>query len=233
VRDVVLLLGWAMPAASLAPLADALAAEFRVTTLALPAGATLEAMARAALAHAPARAVWVGWSLGGMVAAQAALLAPARVTALAALATNLSFIARADWPCAMDPVDLSAFSEACAVDPAATRDRFLALQCRGAASVRQDLRQLRALAAEVAVDPAGLAVLRDADLRAPAAALACPSLWCLGEHDALVPAAAAGPIAARVPDARVAVLPGASHVSFLLSPQAVADRLRTFLAETA
>ena len=56
-------------------------------------GGVLEAI----LAHSPARAVFVGWSLGGQLAMQLAAHSPQRVAAVVTLASNPCFIARADW----------------------------------------------------------------------------------------------------------------------------------------
>lgn len=238
VRELVLLSGWAMPAAMLAPLQAALAGKFRVTLVDLPYSATLAGMARQVLAEAPPQAAWFGWSLGGMVAAQAALLAPQRVTALAVLATNPAFVARDDWPHAMPGDVFAAFSGLFAVDPHAAIARFQALQCRGALSAREDLRRVRAGTDAVgAVDAralrSGLDVLRDGDLRAGIAELACPALWMFGEHDALVPVAVAADVTRIAPGARVTILPGASHASALVSCGRVVDALESFLVEHA
>lgn len=242
-RELVLLPGWSMPPDSFASLLPVLAPRWRVTVLPLPVADTLPDMAAAALAAAPARAVWLGWSLGGMVAAQAAVLQPARVAALVAVATSLRFVAAPDWPRAMPAAEFAAFSAALAADADATLARFQGLVTRGAATARDDLRQLRALAASTeggaglapAATVAGLArtlaVLGSADLRAIAATLSCPNLWLYGERDALVPAAVAADVQRCLPLARIERLAGASHAPFLSAPATVTAALERFLPE--
>src|SRR5436190_1638834 len=46
----------------------------------------------------PARAVFVGWSLGGQLALELAATAPERVTALVTICSNPRFVATQDWP---------------------------------------------------------------------------------------------------------------------------------------
>lgn len=236
-RDLVLLPGWAMPPAVFSPLLPLLEKRgWRVHLPALPLADNLSAMADAVLAGAPARAVWLGWSLGGMVAAQAACAQPARVDALVTVATNLRFIAADDWPAAMPSNEFHGFSAEVAADPATALARFNALVARGGAAARADQRRLRALCAADGQDPRHLRltlrVLAEADLRAGASALSCASLWLYGEQDALVPAAIAGEITRRVPRATTRILPGASHIPFLSAPETVADALATFLPES-
>lgn len=60
-----------------------------------------------------------------------------------------------------------------------------------------------------------------------------PVLVVVGEDDALSPPDAAREMAAGLPRARVAVLPGAGHLSNLEQPEAFDDVVRTFLDEVA
>ena len=84
---LVLLHGWAMHSGLFAPLVQALRDAFELHLVDLPghghnAGApgplTLASAAEAVLAEAPQRALWLGWSLGGLVAMQVA--APSRAS---------------------------------------------------------------------------------------------------------------------------------------------------------
>lgn len=226
---LVMLPGWAMPGAAFGELLPALRENFHLTVIDLPGsganadvavGDSLEAMALTVADAAPLHASWLGWSLGGMVAACVAANEPQRVASLVTIGTNLTFVQRAGWQAAMPEATFDAFVREVASEGDAALQRFLALQCQGAAGARDDLRMLRELAAsQPRVSPAalldGLAVLRGADLRRAAADIRCPSLWIYGERDALVPAAAAEAVARRVSGARTAVLPGVAHVPFL------------------
>jgi pimeloyl-[acyl-carrier protein] methyl ester esterase len=238
-HDLVLLPGWSMPVAVFAPLLALLPETVRVTVMPLPQATSLQAMAQRALAAAPENAVWCGWSLGGLVAAQAALLQPARVAALLSLATSPAFVARADWPQAMPAADLAAFSaglSGAAPDLAATLTRFDALQSRGSANARAELRQLRALRnaappPSAAVLHDGLQVLHDGDLRAGLARISCPSTWLYGEQDALVPVSVAADVRKLLPRARVEVVAHASHFGVVADAQMLAAVLAASIAD--
>lgn len=247
VRELVLLPGWSMPADLFAGVQRGLAEGINSRVLSVPMNAALENMALAALEQAPPVAVWCGHSLGGMIALQAALLAPARVSAVLVLAASPSFVVRDGWPHAMPAQTLAAFAAGLEGDVAGTLARFDALQCRGGNSARADLRALRALrsptrqcAAERGTQGnesvlsaqgaaglrAGLAALAASDLRVAITRLACPVTWLLGEEDALVPVAVAREIRLLVPNAHVVTCAAANHLSGLVGdPSAVLNEL--------
>jgi pimeloyl-[acyl-carrier protein] methyl ester esterase len=257
---LVLLPGWSLPAALFDGLRRSLPADGDARVLAYgvsdaesrqaatvthdpaaAASALLAGMARNALAQSPARALWCGHSLGGLVALQAALLARERVAGLLLLATTPCFVARTDWPCALPAAELAAFAAGLATDPDATLARFDALQCRGGDSVRADLRAVRAWRADAASlnQPAGtdfpwrpnalrlgLDVLASADLRTSLAKVTCPQTWLFGAKDALVPAAVAREIRLLAPSARVVTCAAANHLPGLANDaQALRDAL--------
>ena len=225
--ELVLLHGWGMNAAVWSPLLDALRARYRVTRLELPghgASAPLEAdlaaWARACLDAAPPGAAWLGWSLGGLVAQQAALLDPARIGRLCLVASTPCFVQRADWDCAMPAAVFRQFAQALSEDIDATLRRFLGLQVKGAPDARHLLRLLdQALAARPAADPAGLRaglqLLLDGDLRSALGRLAMPVHWLLGARDTLVPPALAQTLPEWLEAADVTLLRGAGHAPFL------------------
>ena len=51
---------------------------------------SLEEMAERVLKQAPEKAIWLGWSLGGLVASQVALTHPERVQTLVTVASSLA-----------------------------------------------------------------------------------------------------------------------------------------------
>lgn len=208
--DLVLLPGWSLPTQVFDDLLAQLPAHVRAWPVELPAGNSVRAIAAAALERAPAHAVWCGFSLGGMVALQAALLAPQRVTALCLLATSPSFVARHGWPHAMPADALTAFAAGLDTNAADTLARFDALQTRGSTTARADLRRLRQWRASgtPAALRDGLQALQDADLRADVRRLSCPSIWIFGANDALVPVA----VAAQTGAAHSVVLEHTNHL---------------------
>ncbi len=237
--ELVLLHGWGMNAAVWEPLLPALSAEFAVTVIELPGhgespkaiAADLSEWARRCLGVAPARAHWVGWSLGGQVALRAALDAPARIGGLSLIATTPRFVRAADWSSAMPLESFHAFADALAEDANATVLRFLGLQVKGAEHATETLRMLRD---ELKQRPAasrdglaqGLEILSHSDLRGELANLGCPSHWLFGARDTLVPRAVRQRIAELLPAARTIEIDGAGHAPFLSHPQACLDALR-------
>jgi pimeloyl-[acyl-carrier protein] methyl ester esterase len=201
-------------------------------------GAALDDWAQALLAAAPPRAIWLGWSLGGLVALAAALRAPERVSALVLMTATPRFVQAPDWTPAMPAATLGRFHDGLVADPAGTLERFLALQVRGSDQGREVLRGLRrGLRSSPQPDPAALALgldlLRQEDLRHRLAGLVQPSLWLFGSHDTLVPAAAAPAVAGLAPGARTLVLDGAAHAPFLSHPRECALAIRAFVAGIA
>jgi pimeloyl-[acyl-carrier protein] methyl ester esterase len=242
---LVLLHGWGMNAGVWEALPAPVTAARRLAPVELPGHGTapfpaanpgLEGWAEACLQAAPERAVWLGWSLGGLVALQVALQAPERVYGLILMAATPRFVRAPAWPQAMPPETLAQFHDGLVADPALTLDRFLALQVRGSEAARETLRTLRQ---EIAMRPApgaaalarGLSILRDSDLRARLAELRCRTLWLFGQRDILVPAGVADGIVGLLPQAQVRVIPGAGHAPFLSHPAEAGAEIAGFLAE--
>ncbi|MDQ9387065.1 alpha/beta fold hydrolase, partial [Serratia marcescens] len=105
-RDLVLLHGWGLNAEVWSCIQARLAPHFRLHLVDLPGygrsqgfGAlSLEQMTEIVLAAAPPQAWWLGWSLGGLVASQAALMQPERLKGLITVASSPCFAARDEWP---------------------------------------------------------------------------------------------------------------------------------------
>jgi len=237
--DVVLLHGWGMNCAVWQPVVAAWRQDLRLSCIELPGhgGSPAAGSADAAewvaalLDAAPARAYWIGWSLGGQLALQAALLAPERVAGLGLIGATPCFVRRADWSPAM-PVDtFEAFVTQLAADPQAALQRFLALQVKGDGVARSTLKRLRDTVAarpkpQIEALQQGLALLRDTDLRDRLASLQCAQCWLFGDRDALVPSALGEWLATQVPGAGVVALPEAGHAPFLSHTQATLRSLR-------
>jgi pimeloyl-[acyl-carrier protein] methyl ester esterase len=197
-----------------------------------------EAWADACLEAAPERAVWLGWSLGGLIALEAALRVPERVSALVLLTATPRFVRARDWPAAMDAATLARFHEELQADPSGTLDRFLALQVRGSVAARDCLRTLRReVSWRPAANPAalemGLDLLRTSDLRERICGLACPTLWLFGQRDTLVPAAASEGLAALLPDSVQRVIAGAAHAPFLSHRDETGAQIASFIQEVS
>lgn len=202
------------------------------------AGTTLSfAQTAAALAATlPDGCTLCGWSLGGMLALQAAWLAPRRCKGLILIGSTPSFTQRADWPHAQPPALLDTFSQAIREDAATTLQRFVALLNQGDAQARVLGRaMLKQLPASELPETAsllnGLGWLRDVDLRAQIASVATPALLIHGERDPLMPLAAAQWLTAQLPQARLEVFAATAHAPFLADPARFAELVGNFCHE--
>lgn len=243
-RDLVMLHGWGMNSAVWCGFADELAANYRVTLIDLPGHGhspfngqlALADWAEDCLAVAPDSAVWLGWSLGSMVALQAAHQAPTRVSGLLMLAGMPRFVQAQDWPHAMAPRTLDLFIQALGDDHRGTLERFLALQMLGSDLAKETLRSLKQRLHE-RPDPQpealqiGLNLLKHADLRTALRELECPTAWLYGDRDTLAPAAAAGLLERWHPSVTTAVIRGAAHTPFLSHPIETREAVKRLLEQ--
>lgn len=239
-RDLVLLHGWGLNAQVWQGIATRLAPHFRLHCVDLPGygrsvgyGALpLADMADIVLAQAPKQAVWLGWSLGGLVASQAALSAPARVSALVTVASSPCFSAHEEWP-GIKPTVLQGFQQQLSEDFQRTVERFLALQTLGTGSARQDARLLKRVVLEqpmpsIEVLEGGLDILRHTDLREAMASLTLPMLRIYGALDGLVPRKVASLLDERWPDTDSVVMAQAAHAPFISHPDTFAETVCAF-----
>ncbi len=227
---LVLLHGWGLNAEVWNTIREELASQFTLHLVDLPGfgrsrgyqALTLEAMAEEVLERAPQNAIWLGWSLGGLVASQIALTHPTRVQALVTVASSPCFSAREEWP-GIKPEVLAGFQQQLSDDFQRTVERFLALQTMGTDTARQDARLLKSTVLslpmpEVSVLNGGLEMLKTVDLRAPLAALAMPHLRIYGYLDGLVPRKIVPLLDALWPDSESLVIPKAAHAPFVSHP---------------
>jgi pimeloyl-[acyl-carrier protein] methyl ester esterase len=239
---LVMIHGWGLNSGIWNEFAPLLQASFQVTRIDLPGhgrsdwqGVTsLDEWVDAVLAVVPTPAVWLGWSLGGLLATRAASRAPGNVAALITLACNPCFVRKPGWQSAMLPSLLETFSSELARDYERTLTRFLALQVRGSEQAGAALKTLRTTllaqgTPDMAALGAGLEILRATDLRPDMQAIDCPLLMIMGERDTLVPVKAGRDTLGLCRDARLEVIDGAGHAPFLAAPETVADLINHFL----
>ncbi|KDM92328.1 pimeloyl-ACP methyl ester esterase BioH [Photobacterium galatheae] len=239
--DLVLIHGWGMNGAVWQHLIPQLENHYRIHVVDMPgyghstsvAAGTVEAMAEALLHGAPEEAVWLGWSLGGLVAKQAALLAPARISKLITVASSPCFAAGDDWR-GIKPQVLRDFQQQLSDDFALTVERFMALQAMGSPTARQDIKQLRqAVLSRPQPSPdalaQGLEILAEVDLRTQLAQIRQPWLRLYGRLDGLVPAKVAADMDHLVPDSPKVMFTKASHAPFISHPEDFISALHAFI----
>jgi pimeloyl-ACP methyl ester carboxylesterase len=188
------------------------------------------------------RAVVVGSSMGGFIAAEFVLMAPTRVAGLvlvdaagmvptrAELSRALPFV----WSTALVGARMATASRSVAARPRLRR-AALRMVVDDAAALPADLTYWALLA------PPGPST-RDG-LRASFSYLThdwgerlrgidCPTLIVWGEGDALIPVRHAGEYARRIPGARVVRVPRAGHLPMVEQPEIFNDTLLRFLDGT-
>lgn len=229
--DLVLVHGWGMNGAVWEQTCEQLQANFRVHMVDLPGygySAELHAddlaqIAQALIRQAPRQAVWLGWSLGGLVATYMALNYPDYVVKLITVASSPKFSAAEQehpmWR-GIKPHVLTAFTEQLLIDFHPTVERFLALQAMGSPSARQDIKRLKqAVLSRPAPNPAallaGLKILAQTDLRSQLAHLSIPTLRLYGRLDGLVPVKIAQELNDLMPESGVHIFPFSAHAPFL------------------
>ena len=227
---LVLLHGWGLNAEVWNCITGELASQFTLHLVDLPGfgrsrgfGAmSVEEMAQQVLDAAPQHTIWLGWSLGGLVASQIALTHPERVRALVTVASSPCFSAQDDWP-GIKPDVLAGFQKQLSEDFQRTVERFLALQTMGTDTARQDARALKQTVLslpmpDVEVLNGGLEILKTVDLREPLAALAMPHLRIYGYLDGLVPRKVVPVLDSLWPQSESLVINKAAHAPFISHP---------------
>jgi len=232
---LVLVHGWAMHGGIFAPLTEILQHRYTVHCVDLPGHGRSR---RSALPLEPTsvvdaihrqipRALWLGWSMGGLFALEAALGHHSEdVPGLIMLSSSPRFVAAADWPQGMVREQFERFATDLAHDYRTTVNRFLALEVLGDLQAHGDLRTLKHdLYTYGEPDPdrlqEGLALLERSDRRTDLPRLGAPSLWIAGRRDRLVSPAAMRE-ASALAGGHYLELQHAAHAGFLGQAAAIA-----------
>ena len=241
-HDLVLIHGWAMHGGIFAPLLEKLGAELRVHLVDLPGHGRSNGEARFELADCAARiaarvprAIWVGWSLGGIVALRAALDHAPQVRGVAAIAASPRFVAGSDWQHGVAMEVFSGFESSLQGGYRDTVERFLALETMGSPHAQIELRELKARVfahgePSLTALRDGLHALENHDLRAEISTLSMPSLWISARRDRLVPPAAMQWAAQQAPRSRQIEI-NSGHAPFISHAREIATALHAFAAE--
>ncbi len=240
--QLVLIHGWAMHGGVLQPLVDALAGRCTMHVVDLPGhgysrdcGLPLEPHACAvAIAAATPPAIWLGWSMGGLIALTAALDLPQQVRGLAMLCATPKFVRDVSWPHGSDGALVHQLASDLEMDYRATLDRFLALETLGSADPHAELRHLRQLVfargePDLRILQEGIHLLETSDLRSDLSHLTVPSAWIAGRRDRLVPPPAMAWSASQC-DGDYHEIPQAGHAPFFGHVDALVQALQPLFA---
>lgn len=243
---LVLLHGWSMSHAVFAELADLLATDFHLLIPDLPGhgGSTpsipcrLEVVAGALKGWLEQRALepvsLLGWSLGGQVALQLAVIAPQLIERLLLVATTPRFCGGDDWTAGLPPAELRILRRGLQRRYLATLGEFFDRQFGDELFEAERRREILQFAvrpvgppeAEAALET--LDLLGHEDLRSALASITQPALVIHGEQDPIIPWAAGRYLADHLPQARLVSLPGIGHAPFLSRPRETAKLVAEF-----
>jgi pimeloyl-[acyl-carrier protein] methyl ester esterase len=240
---LVMIHGWAMHCGIFSPLVSLLEKQFTCYLVDLPGhGRSLDDLSNLNLADIAKdiseripRAIWCGWSLGGLVALHAAKYHA--MNGLIMLSASPRFVKAAHWPHGMAASVFSGFADDLKKDYRATLDRFISLEAQGSDHMREELRVLRD-ALFTYGEPAervlceGLELLENTDLIKTCSDLEVSSLWCAGKRDRLV-SPSAMQIAGELANGDFLVIQGAGHAPFLTHADQVAQAISNFSKKLA
>lgn len=240
--DLVLIHGWGMNSTVWEDVAIPLAQMFRVTLLDLPGHGhspwlnhltSLDDWVNACLEIVPPDAIWVGWSLGGTIAMQAALQAPKHIYALVLITTTPCFLRNEHWPHGLATNVLENFIDDLNTNWAETLRRFLTLQTLGSNNATPLLRSLRYRLAKqpspnLQALTVGLNLLKTTDLSQRITHLRLPTMWLYGGRDTLVSKYNAEVTASLLPTAQIHIINDAAHAPFISHQQQSLEYLELF-----
>lgn len=240
---LVLIHGWGLNSAVWQQIIPDLALNFEVHAVDLPgfgfsheisASNELQDWANSVIEAINKPAIWLGWSLGGLVATQVALLQPSLVTKLITVASSPMFAQKQGWP-GIKPVVLSMFQQQLQQDFVKTLERFLAIQALGSESAKEDIKKLKKIL-ELRPMPStdalriGLDLLDNTDLRPDLIDLEVPFLRIYGRLDSLVSQRLIGKIDELAPQSQRVIMDKASHAPFISHREEFLAHLLAFTA---
>lgn len=243
--SIVLLHGWGFPREVWDGFVPYLTEHFEVVCLNLLGYAgkktlgeelSLDLMTQHVLKHTPKSAIYLGWSLGGLIAMNIAIYFPKRISALITLSSTPKFIATDNWP-GMSSQLFEAFSNSLKTDVRATLKKFISLQGCGSGSHRYIVSILNKLINISSVDDRilqeSLAILKKGDLSKKINKIQCPQLYMFGGRDVLISDKVAKKMKMLAPCAHIKVLANAGHGLFLTNPLWCANTIRDFYHDVA
>ncbi|PCH60529.1 MAG: hypothetical protein COC05_04170 [Gammaproteobacteria bacterium] len=184
------------------------------------------------ITRTPKNAMWVGWSLGGLLALSVALHRPLHIKALMTLATTPCFTQRPGWDAAMDAQSFTNFKQSCQSDSISCIDNFKQLIVLHGDRETKRIIRTHDCNAETPTLLGGLKLLAEIDLRFSLASIQCPTTHLLAENDALVPAKISQSMSHLAPKANTLLIDNASHALPVSHPDVIAQQLDNLIHAT-
>ena len=166
-------------------------------------------------------AIYLGWSLGGLIATEMSIKYPEKVLALITVASTPYFVEQSihNWPGIKENV-LESFHKQLAQDTAKTISGFLKIQAMGSPHIRKDLKLITQLVMAHTLPSQhtladSLALLSHCDLRQHLSSIKQPFLRLYGHNDSLVPKGVIEQINHMAPKSDQHLFDHASHAPFI------------------
>jgi len=182
-------------------------------------------------------AIYIGWSLGGLIVTQLALSFPEKVTGCVTVASSPCFLNKANeeppWQGILPKV-LTMFYVQLAQDTKKTIEGFLKIQAMGSPQVRQHIKIIRDLVMQHPLPTEqtladSLTLLETIDLRENLSEISCPMLRLYGKLDSLVPKTVIEKINHLVPRSQKHIFDNASHAPFISNGDEFNEFLHSWL----
>lgn len=244
-QDIVLLHGWGLNSEVWRTIEVECGSYFRLYLIDLPGYGrsnffpplSLQQMAEVIWEKAPKQAIWLGWSLGGLIASIIALNHQTEIAALITVASSPCFSQQENW-LGINPKAFRGFKQQFQVNFYRTVERFLALQTFGTKTANSDIRLLKSVILEqplpsISVLNIGLEILRITDIRKSLLMLKKPFLRIYGDLDNLVPIKVAQILDKLLPNSSSVIIKHAAHAPFISHPKQFIDSLINFTYQLA
>lgn len=239
---LVLLHGWGLNSAVWSQVIDELAQYFTVYCVDLPGFGynnevvvkpSISAWAESVANVVDEKAIWLGWSLGGLVATQIAVDYPDKVSGLITVASSPKFTEISDWP-GIKPTVMTMFTKELSEDFALTLERFLAIQAMGSVNAKKDIKALKEVLTQrptpqISSLHDGLNLLNEVDLRDSLNRINVPFLRIYGKLDSLVPKKVIPLVDDLIENSQIYIFDKASHAPFISHSREFVTVLKEFL----
>ncbi|CRK86017.1 Pimeloyl-[acyl-carrier protein] methyl ester esterase [Candidatus Providencia siddallii] len=230
-KNIVLLHGWGLTSQVWNTIIPKILDKFRIYLVDLPGygknrdivPTNIKSIADIIWENAPKNSIWLGWSLGGLVASRIALDHPQEVIGLITVASSPYFVAdNYGWPGISKKV-LFNFEYKLVNNFQRTAEQFLILQTLGTKTSRNDFIFLKNLilkqqVPKIEILNLGLTLLRTEDLRDELKNLSIPFLRVYGYLDNLVPRKVSLLLDKLYPNSLSIIMRNSAHAPFISHP---------------
>lgn len=181
-------------------------------------------------------AVWVGWSLGGMIGLEIARRFPNLVDKLVLVAGSPQFVSSERWPHAVTAKTVDEFAHDLIKDYRSTILRFLAIQALGSDKAKQAIRTLKEKVfingePHIKALEEGLLLLKKTSLLQNVKDIDKPVHIILGERDTLIPSSSGEATQNLINHCQLTIIPGAGHAPFISHQEEFINVLNGFINE--